>query len=799
MKKTALIGLIFVIVSLVFFHPIFKGQVPFPGDLLVSSYAPYNTNVYDGYNPGAVPNKAQGPDVIRQIFPWKYFSIDSFRNFEIPFWNPYSLSGNPLMANFQAGSFYPLNLIFFIFSFLDAWKIFIILSSILAWLFTYLFLKELGIRTSASVFAGFVFSFSSYMVVWMEYGNVDHAFLWLPLVLLILEKFIKKQSFISIVYLITVCTTTFLSGYIQGYFYTIFVGTVYFFARSILLNKISKESIGLFLVGLISPLFLSAFQLLPTIELFQHSSRGNYSLSQIDKLLNPFWYLITVIIPNFFGNPASRNSWFYGTYIERVSYFGIIPFILACYALLNFAKRKVIVIFGGLFVLSLFLATNLWFNKFIYLVPFPLISTTVPTRILSIFVFCGSILAGFGMQFLLEKVNLKRLKVSAMLIWFIIILSWFFVFLIPTIFPKVSWVSSLEITKRNLVIPTLLLALLSILLFIYIRFKSWKTAFVILLFGLTFFDLFYFFHKITPFSPKKYVYPKTEVFDYIKTNASINRVWGYGSGSFENNFAIYEKIFSVEGYEPLHSKRYGELISASRDGKISIRLSGSDANIHPGYGEEDLRKNVYRQQLLNILGVKYVLNKNDLLGLNYKPDYNTFPQEIYKLIWQKGPWQIYENTHALPRIFLASDYIVEKDKNKIIQMVFDEKFDLRDKIVLEEKISPEISFAKDNNAEVEVKKYSPNEVVLRTNAESHMLLFLSDNYYPGWRVSVDGKDGKIYRANYSFRAVPVQKGNHTVIFSYYPMSFDTGLKVGIGTFSILVLVALIAKYKKIYA
>ena len=421
-KKTFLICLICIIIPLFFFHPIFSGKIPFPGDLLVA-HAPYDTNSYDGYGPGAVPNKAQGPDVIRQLFPWKYFVKDNFKNFEIPFWNPYSLSGNPLMANFQAGSFYPINLIFLFFNFLHSWTIFIILSPILACFFTYLFLRELGLKIGPSIFAGFAFAFSSYMVVWMEYGNVDHTFLWLPLILLILEKFIKKQNVTNVLYLTLVSTIALLAGYIQGYFYIIFVGTIYFFGKIILLKKISKRLIYFFFIGLIAPLFLFAFQLLPTIELFQNSSRGNYTLSQIDKLLNPLWYLVTVIVPNFFGHPAARNSWFYGTYIERVSYFGLIPLALSLYALLNFKKRKEIIIFGALFIFSLFFSTNLFFNKFIYLIPIPFLSTTVPTRILSIFVFCGSILAGFGFQFLLEKINKKSIAFSVGLMWVIIVLS----------------------------------------------------------------------------------------------------------------------------------------------------------------------------------------------------------------------------------------------------------------------------------------------------------------------------------------------------------------------------------------
>ncbi len=50
-------------------------------------------------------------------------------------------------------------------------------------------------------------------------------------------------------------------------------------------------------------------------------------------------------------------------------------------------------------------------------------------------------------------------------------------------------------------------------------------------------------------------------------------------------------------------------------------------------------------------------------------------------------------------------------------------------------------------------------------------LVLSDSYSPDWRVSVDGRDAPLLRANGLFRAVPVPVGRHRVVFTYLPQSF----------------------------
>ena len=54
------------------------------------------------------------------------------------------------------------------------------------------------------------------------------------------------------------------------------------------------------------------------------------------------------------------------------------------------------------------------------------------------------------------------------------------------------------------------------------------------------------------------------------------------------------------------------------------------------------------------------------------------------------------------------------------------------------------------------------------------MLFLSDNYYPGWKAYVDNKEVKIYRANYTFRSIYLPKGDHIITFEYDPMSFKIG-------------------------
>ena len=55
-----------------------------------------------------------GSDFILQFWPWKHFIYDTlWSQGKLPFWNPYTLSGTPFIANIQASMFYPLGFLYY--------------------------------------------------------------------------------------------------------------------------------------------------------------------------------------------------------------------------------------------------------------------------------------------------------------------------------------------------------------------------------------------------------------------------------------------------------------------------------------------------------------------------------------------------------------------------------------------------------------------------------------------------------------------------------------------------------------
>jgi len=341
--------------------------------------------------------------------------------------------------------------------------------------------------------------------------------------------------------------------------------------------------------------------------------------------------------------------------------------------------------------------------------------------------------------------------------------------------------NELKITLRNMILPLILAFAITLVFFIKAKYK--KLA-ITLLFLFLVFDLFYFFNKITPFSPQELIYPKTPITTFLKNNAGINRFWGYGSAYIPSNFQTVDGIFSPEGNDPLHLSRYGELLASSKDGKLPILLPRPDANIASGFGKENLSSNYFRKRVLDLLGVKYILNLKNDSG----PDLTTFPEKDYKLIWQNLPWQVYKNLNALPRFFLTNNYIIEKNKSEVLKKIYDPNIDLSKTLILEE--NPRLPIDKFATGSVKLVTYTPNEVIFETKTTGNMLFFLSDNLFPNWRTYIGPSVYNLQFADYTFRAIAVPKGHWFIGMKYSPGDIDFSWKIAVSGVILFVIVYL---------
>ncbi|MCX6705779.1 MAG: YfhO family protein [Candidatus Woesebacteria bacterium] len=273
---------------------------------------------------------------------------------------------------------------------------------------------------------------------------------------------------------------------------------------------------------------------------------------------------------------------------------------------------------------------------------------------------------------------------------------------------------------RNLVLPAAVLIFSSFILLLKPKFRL---VFILL----SIIELFYFGWKFIPFSSRDLVFPKTPVLEFLAGQPKPFRI--IGSSVIPVNLTMPYGFESLEGYETMRPALISQLIASINSGSGSATPAGR-------YGIID---NV-TSPLLDLVNTKYYLS--------LKKDLEKYDSKRFKIAFEDKSVVVLENLTALPRNFVVNKWEIEKDNKKILEKLLDPKFPFSEKIILEE---------------------DPGDV--------EKMYFISDAYYPGWKAYADGKEVKIYRANYAFRAVSVPSSDTEVIFKYESKSFFNGLKI----------------------
>ena len=727
-------------------------------------------------------------DEVTQFYPWGFFAQTMLKEGQLPLWLPYSFGGEPFIANIQTAVFYPPNLILLsVFPTHLALGYGYLLHLFLAGFFMYLFMRYLKLDSVCSFLSSIIFMYNGFFVAHIKEGHYSMiaAACWLPLIFLFFEITLKKTSvFYGLVTGIPI-GLQFLAGHTHTSYYTLLALGLYLVFRSLLIIKEKrayKEVAQLFAISALTVgvgVFLAAIQLLPTFEFTGLSTRAGgirYDFATIYSL--PRQNLITLVLPNFTNNQM---------------YIGILPLILIFFAIFlkrsEKEERNEILFFTGLAILSLFLAfgdyARIYWWVWKYIPGFNLFR--FPYRFLFLFTFSTAILAGFGFRSLNEELTLhnrqKVWKVIKLLVLLItLVVCEILIFKDELIFQGHINRRSLRLLASIITQPVdriryyitigsfplifdlfILMALslgsvtlltLRIKPYYPFKFKSFNKCFnilkknlnpIVILFVLS---NLWFFHigGIFTRNPSD-IYSEPDDIVFLKNNSGIYRVYDSYSGHpwdsrIPDNYQIIYGIHELSTYNQLKLKAYEEVLSCIRDLE-------NNAN-HP---------------ILNLLNVKYILTATPLDNSGFELVFNT--TDTY----------IYENKQVLPKAFVLYKVKIlsEDDVKKELRRA---SFNPLDAVLLEQtpNIEPLGTELESHNGveTAEIRKYSPHEIIVGVTITQPGFLVLSENYYPGWKVYVDGTQQEIHKAYHTLRAVYLDVGLHKVQFTYDSTSLWIG-------------------------
>jgi hypothetical protein len=437
-------------------------------------------------------------------------------------------------------------------------------------------------------------------------------------------------------------------------------------------------------------------------------------------------------------------------------YVGVVPVLLAGAALI---LRPSKVVWFWLALVLLAIAVTFGIGPFLYARWLPGLSSLLPMRIGYILIFSLAMLAGLGFDALtgaLTEVRRRGYKVLAgLLISFGMILAAAWVALLAEAEPALRTLKEVQVLRS----AAILVGGVGILALVRHLARTERGATLknqvmyALLALVVIVDLVTLVPAYNSWVNPDEVLPSSPALDWLRSQAGYERVMGVDSpGPVLNpNTQLLFGVQSVAGYDSLHTRRVEEFWGTRDHSVSSGKGSGPYSNVF-------IRPQAYTSTLASLMNVRYILAGNDFVP--ELPLSTAFKEEI----------TIYENSSALPRAFLVGDAEV-LPREELLQKLAAPDFDPRAAVLLEEPPpSANLAAPTGDPGTVTITSYRRNSVELEAVVDQPAWLVLTDQDYPGWSVTVDGRLEKVYTAYYLFRAVHLTSGRHRVIFSFLPAS-----------------------------
>jgi len=802
-------ALLLLLLLVIFFWPaVIGGRVLLPADLIFDTDPLWQALAPAGY---IHPSNPILSDQVFMYFPWKVFTLRSLARSQLPLWNPQIEGGLPFVGNTQSALFSPFNLLSYLVPLYSSYIVTAIVRLLVAGIFTFLFAREIGLGAPGAVLAMIVFTFSGPMIVWLGYP-LSPVIVWLPAMLWTIERALTRQSILYAVASGLTIDAQFLGGHPETCFYVMLAWAAYALYRAVSLegwrsSKLPPQLARIATAAVIG-ILLALAQLLPFAEALFQSATPSMKEAQIPGSLSSLlvrilfeWRdwptAITALLPHYFGAELDGSYWFpYSNSVEQNLYVGVLPLTLAATAVLRHIRqyssprRNLILFFTLMAVVCLGVALRLpVLNAVNYL---PLFNLASNGRLRLIYAFAIAVLAGLGLDEIVEQKDSRRTALSIL-----ILLALTSLFLITVAygglvvlkdqvirsgrdFMQMNWGSPYlsrpleyyyalveERYEKKLALfrPSHLVMYLPVLMvFAWFALHRWREKWEPLAgarmwgcaaLGLTLLDAFWVGRSVNPTIAPLQIFPTPGAIQFLQQDPDIYRVSGTGL-ILQPNTSMVFGLSDVRGYDMVVPRRYTDIID---------RLEG-----HYRFHFHSLFVRA-GSPLFDLLNVKYVLTDQPLDG-KWELAYS-----------DAGSVKVYRNRDVLPRAFIVHQAQVVNGAARSLERTTDSDFDFRKTVVLEERpagwVEPPIEPA--TTAAVHITDYEPNQIKLRVETAVDGLLVLTDNYASGWEAGVDGRLTPVYVADHAFRAVVVPAGAHQVEFEYNPLSFKLGLAVSLLT------------------
>ncbi len=690
-----------------------------------------------------------------QRFPTSDFSeqFHAFATFQsremlrghLPLWSPHSYGGVPFVADPQTAVFYPLRWLTIFASApwnfpLYALQLEAILHIWLAGAFTYMLAYDMTRSRLAGLLAAVTFGLGGYLV---SYPLLQLAILesitWLPLILLCIRRGVNQDAskspapwFVGAGLVLALSAT---AGHPQTLLHVAYSAVAYYLFLVWQARWSWKSLLGLGSVIACTGLMAATAYWLPLLRFQTLTTRANVDYGFV-SVGQPLLHYLQVLVP------ATLSLW-------SPEYWGVAGFVLVAVAWLarrdtqNTQKETAELTFwGGFIIIMAWVAlgdSGILFQLVYYIAPgFSLFRQQ--ERLLGPVSLASALMAAQGLALWLRLQPAQRQRYMQRVA---IITATFFAFILVTFIatrsrPQPEWPG---IFLRQLLISVLVLAWL---------WRKWRPRLqVVLLIVLLVGDLF------------------------VSLDSSMNR---------------YDAPPTAYWQQP---DWLTPILSAAQQDSL-LRVDTRNvfwANVGEAYGWQDISgisplkpqalakmERVPRQRRWQLLNVGYVVDTEPL------PDGILTPVgEFSSGVIEDRPVAgvLYQVDEPYPRAWMVYDSVVVADEVAALTLLSDPEFNPQEQVILGVESDVSAPTSTPNPAQVHVT--SPRAGWLNIDVETTAAgyLVISEWYYPGWQVWVDGEPAQLQQANVTLQAVALTAGTHSVALRFQPIEVPISITISL--------------------
>lgn len=416
LKNQLLLASLVIIVGLVVFYRdiVFGGHTFLMenttyGTMPPSTNSPLGPYGYPGNNPNAVNTVLDPGAIAWEGEPVSRVISKILSSWEIPLWNPYTALGEPFLGDGVSAPLDPVQVLFYWVP-QSLWPIAMDLQVFLRFfigaIFTYLFVRLIGLSFGPAVFAALSFPLSTYFVAFGNHPQMRPEML-IPAVLYANERLVRFRNRFAVVIYALIFAWVFYSGMIEPDFLGLALGGLWYLYRAVwqtvaarfdlrLVRQVILCSVGANVLGAA----LAAPTILLLLENINQSVHVHDASGDSGTISMSFVGAVLALVPNFLTG--------FGQYF----YFFTVVVILALVGALGWFRLGPAGQAGGFFTVFalVFWLKEYGFPLFTWIGELPFYNQIVLLKYITPSVSLSlAILAAIGIEFLTSNLTRQRL------------------------------------------------------------------------------------------------------------------------------------------------------------------------------------------------------------------------------------------------------------------------------------------------------------------------------------------------------------------------------------------------------